>query len=123
MTRRASRSTSWPVRPDGTLHHSTAHRIDEVAVEFIDVVHGEGDRHDIARLVAGMGWPHLIGLAISIASLVPPRNAKPVSPIAHSLAGMSQRQVLDARAAYVRGVVAGRRLEQGAAATQERRAG
>lgn len=63
------RIAKWTVQPDGSLDASTINRIDEIAVEFGDVVHGEGSVVDIARLTRGMGRVHLIALAIAVASL------------------------------------------------------
>ncbi|MFI5782639.1 hypothetical protein [Nocardia sp. NPDC051570] len=107
MTARAPRPRVWPVRPDGSLDQAIADRVDEAAEKFIDIVHGEGDQHDIARLIDGMGRSHLVGLAISIASQVPPRIPLPATTV-RSRAG-ERRAVLDTRAAFVRGVLAGRR--------------
>lgn len=47
-------------------------RIDARATDLVGIVHGEGNRRDVARLVRDLDRTELIGLAISCAAMVNP---------------------------------------------------
>ncbi|TXG90671.1 hypothetical protein DW322_11165 [Rhodococcus rhodnii] len=46
--------------------------VDKAALELVGIVHGEGSAPDVEKLVRGMTWHELVGLAISCAAMVDP---------------------------------------------------
>lgn len=99
------------MKAGAALDEATIDMIDERALELVAIAHGDGGKHDIARLTRDLDRAGLIALAVSVAALVDPDKSQAEllawlpEPDRHEIyQGWTADELRNAHAAYSRGV-------------------